>query len=317
VILKAGYSPFEQYLSKGRQGPWTDVYAVAATIYRAICGDPPPEAPSRLVDDELIAPRARGVAIPVEAEAALLKALATDWKERYQTIAEFQNELLRLPPPLPVLRIIPEPDPEKQITEPAPPIGSERRQAIETRRQVPDTLKHTLRTVVNRLDRPARAIDDVVRKRVGVTRAPEADAAARVPGLVVGLVAGLLGLWGGLSMLSFFLSMGVTTSGFNGVVMTLRVLAGSACCATMTIGGAAGLAGDSRGTDVLWASIWALFAASVAGIALQTVMQLPQTGVAYLPAAVSGEIGILMRVLALPLLSVALLWLRASRPPVA
>ena len=100
VILKAGYSPFEQYLSKGRQGPWTDIYAVAATVYRAITGEPPPEAPSRLAEDDLVSPRARGVSMPEEAERVLMKAMAVDQKQRYQTVAEFQQALLRVTPNL-------------------------------------------------------------------------------------------------------------------------------------------------------------------------------------------------------------------------
>src|SRR6516165_11458838 len=44
-IVKAGYSPFEQYATDSRlQGPWTDLYAVGATLFRAVSGHRPEEA---------------------------------------------------------------------------------------------------------------------------------------------------------------------------------------------------------------------------------------------------------------------------------
>lgn len=94
VILKPGYAPEEQYRSKGKQGPWTDIYATAATLYRAIMGRVPPESLDRLEDDGLIPPSAEGVDIPREAEVALLKALSVKAADRYQSMGEFQQELL-------------------------------------------------------------------------------------------------------------------------------------------------------------------------------------------------------------------------------
>jgi hypothetical protein len=94
VIMKAGYSPPEQYQSRGKQGPWTEIYAVAATMYRALTGQTPLEAIDRMAEDDLIAPSKLGVAIEPKQEEALLKALAVKAKDRYQMVEEFQAELI-------------------------------------------------------------------------------------------------------------------------------------------------------------------------------------------------------------------------------
>ncbi len=93
VIMKAGYSPPEQYQSRGKQGPWTDIYAVAASFYRAITGVAPAEAFDRVMEDSLDNPSTLGIEIDNKVEEALLKALAVKAEERYQTVEQFQAEL--------------------------------------------------------------------------------------------------------------------------------------------------------------------------------------------------------------------------------
>lgn len=96
----SGYQP-GQYLSdprqsgKGHQGPWTDVYALAGTLYYAITGHVPPESLDRLAEDTLSPPSALGVDIPPAAETVLLKALAVRAAGRYPTVEAFQQELMR------------------------------------------------------------------------------------------------------------------------------------------------------------------------------------------------------------------------------
>lgn len=93
VILKQGYTPFEQYTTKGRQGAWTDLYAVCATIYRMISGQVPPISTDRVVEDELPERILHGNFVPREFKAIMLKALAPAVNQRYQNIESFQLEL--------------------------------------------------------------------------------------------------------------------------------------------------------------------------------------------------------------------------------
>ncbi len=120
VMLKEGFSPIEQYQRKG-QGPWTDVYSLAATIYYCITGRIPPQPLDRLVDAELIPPRQLGAALTERQEKALLKALNLNPPRRYRSIQEFYAALYEAPAEEPVLPPAP-PEPPEPPEPPAPPI---------------------------------------------------------------------------------------------------------------------------------------------------------------------------------------------------
>ena len=93
VVRKKGFSPVEQVYNE-KQGPWTDIYALAATIYFSITGIVPPESIVRMMEeDTLQPPSALGADISPAQERALLKALAIKSKDRYQTVEEFRKAL--------------------------------------------------------------------------------------------------------------------------------------------------------------------------------------------------------------------------------
>lgn len=98
VIMKPGFSPIEQYHRKGKQGPWTDIYALAATFYLAITGKVPPESLDRLNNDPLIKPSYLADDIPEHLENMLMKALAVKAEDRYQSVEEFQKALINTMP---------------------------------------------------------------------------------------------------------------------------------------------------------------------------------------------------------------------------
>jgi uncharacterized membrane protein len=124
VVLKEGFAPEEQYRRNGNQGPWTDVYATAATFYRTITGVTPPSALDRLHSDSLQAPSQLGVAVPPQGQAAISRAIAVRAGDRFQSIEAFQEALASQfnPPPPPPIRA---PEPPPIPVPPPPPIPAE------------------------------------------------------------------------------------------------------------------------------------------------------------------------------------------------
>lgn len=89
VVLRPGYAPREQYRSRSRQGPFTDVYSLAACFYAAITGYLPPESLEREERDELASISRYGIQLPLKLESAIYKGLAVKAENRFQTMEEF------------------------------------------------------------------------------------------------------------------------------------------------------------------------------------------------------------------------------------
>lgn len=93
VVLTEGYAPLEQYQRRAVQGPWTDVYGVAATLYRMITGASPPIALDRIGRDPV--EEGGWSAIPPSLVPAMRMALAVRPSDRYQSAVEFLAALER------------------------------------------------------------------------------------------------------------------------------------------------------------------------------------------------------------------------------
>lgn len=99
VLKKDGYTPPEQYAKGYLIGPWMDVYAMAATIYRCITGKKPKISIERENDQDLEDPRAYCDDIPEAEVNVLKKGLALRVEERYQDMREFYDALNEALPP--------------------------------------------------------------------------------------------------------------------------------------------------------------------------------------------------------------------------
>ena len=120
VILKVGYAPKEQYIRRSRQGPFTDVYSCAACFYAAITGFLPPESLERLDEDTLVPISQCGIDIPEYLDKAILKGLAVQPEDRFQSAAEFLDAIeSQQVVEVPVSGAAAAPAPEKKKVKPA------------------------------------------------------------------------------------------------------------------------------------------------------------------------------------------------------
>ena len=88
LVTKNGFSPAEQYMENGKIGPWTDVYALCATIYYACYGKLVPQALERLMDDTLTFDLPAKEPLPKNAVEALKKGLAVRANDRIQNVEQ-------------------------------------------------------------------------------------------------------------------------------------------------------------------------------------------------------------------------------------
>ena len=93
IVLKPGYAPPEQYQTHGIQGPWTDIYALCATMYKCITGENPPDAIERVMDDHLKKISAFGIPVLPQIEEAIIKGMSVAAKDRYQNVGDFCEDL--------------------------------------------------------------------------------------------------------------------------------------------------------------------------------------------------------------------------------
>lgn len=93
-ILSPGYAPFELFQERGRLGPWTDVYGVAATAFALLTGERPPSAADRISGDPVADDTALASRLPEGLRASLAGALAVHPEARTQSAGGLRAALL-------------------------------------------------------------------------------------------------------------------------------------------------------------------------------------------------------------------------------
>lgn len=95
IVLKPNYAPPEQFRKKSRQGPWTDVYALGATVYKLLTGRTPDQAIDRIMEDEMQVPSRYNPEVPLFLDWIVMKMMAPKIEDRFQNCDEVRREMLK------------------------------------------------------------------------------------------------------------------------------------------------------------------------------------------------------------------------------
>lgn len=93
IIITPGYAPAEQYQIKSKQGPATDIYAVAAVLYEMLTGVKPAESINRKVEDTVVEPKKINSEVSDVINAAVMRAMAIQTEIRFQNVEQFSKAL--------------------------------------------------------------------------------------------------------------------------------------------------------------------------------------------------------------------------------
>lgn len=93
ILLKPGFAPPEQYSAGGKQGPWSDVYALCATFYNVVSGKQVVDAMYRYRGEHLATLAELGVHVSAKTSEVIDKGLTLDYKDRYKDFTELLSDL--------------------------------------------------------------------------------------------------------------------------------------------------------------------------------------------------------------------------------
>ena len=93
AILKHGFAPIEQYVNTGEIGPWTDVYALCATMYYCVTGKIPTDAASRMMGEALPRFSELGIAVSPADEKAIRHGMELQPESRSKDVGQLRDEL--------------------------------------------------------------------------------------------------------------------------------------------------------------------------------------------------------------------------------
>ena len=93
TILTPGFAPYEQYLQHTHLGPYTDIYALCATMYNSITGKMPPAAPDRMLGEDKLQPfSVFGLDVPEYVERAIFHGMERNYTDRPQSMYDLYQE---------------------------------------------------------------------------------------------------------------------------------------------------------------------------------------------------------------------------------